>query len=120
MTMIMIMIIIVMTSLDECLRALFAAAEDDDAPIHACNVGLYWLGQEWCGTLAENPVRHIETLREMEAHKRQYQIRCSHHELELLQDMKTIICVVCGKQWVYAQERGYRDPRKVFSAEKDC
>ncbi|MEM3094042.1 MAG: hypothetical protein QXX64_00235 [Nitrososphaera sp.] len=32
--------------------------------------------------MTENSVRHIDTLREMEAHKRHYQIRFSHHELE--------------------------------------
>jgi hypothetical protein len=34
-------------------------------------------------SLAENCVRHIYTLRETEAQKRDYQIRCSHYQLEL-------------------------------------
>ena len=69
--------------------------------------------------MAENSVRHIDTLREMEAHKRHYQIRCSHHELELLAEGKIIACSVCGKQWHFTQARGYRESRMVFAAEKD-
>jgi hypothetical protein len=70
-------------------------------------------------SLAENSVRHIETLREMEAHKRQYQIRCSHHELELDQEDRVITCSICGKRWAYTEKRGYRNARSVFLAEKD-
>jgi hypothetical protein len=70
--------------------------------------------------LAENSVRHIDTLREMEVHKRQYQIRCSHHELELFEGEKKIACAICSKQWLYSKERGYLDSRKVFAAEMDC
>ena len=69
--------------------------------------------------LTENSVRHIDTLREMEAHKRHYQIRCSHHELEFSAKDKRITCVICGKNWTYVQERGYSDPRQVYAAEKD-
>jgi len=47
--------------------------------------------------LTENSVRHIDTLREMEAHKRHYQIRCSHHELEFSATDRRITCAICGK-----------------------
>lgn len=69
--------------------------------------------------MAENPTRHIDTLREMEAHKRSYQIRCSHHELELAAKERRITCAICGKNWVYTQDRGYSDLRQVYSAEKE-
>ncbi|MEW5841214.1 hypothetical protein [Nitrososphaera sp.] len=69
--------------------------------------------------MSENSVRHIDTLREMEAHKRQYQIRCSHYELEHCARERRITCAVCGKVWLYAQERGYSDVRQVYAAERD-
>jgi DNA-directed RNA polymerase subunit RPC12/RpoP len=69
--------------------------------------------------LTENSVRHIDTLREMEAHKRHYQIRCSHHELEFSATDRRITCAICGKNWVFVKERGYSDPRQVYAAEKD-
>ncbi len=50
--------------------------------------------------VSENSTRHVDTLREMEAHKRQYQVRCSHHELEYSGKEKHITCTVCGKAWV--------------------
>ena len=81
-------------------------------------VGLYWLSHNG-KTMTENSVRHIETLREMEAHKLHYQIRCSHHELELAESEKSITCVICGKHWQYTEERGYRDSRRIFAAAKD-
>ena len=91
---------------------------DDRAALFLAKVGLYWFGSK-NGWLAENSVRHVDMLREMEAHKRQYQIRCSHHELELSEGEKRITCAICSKQWIYTKERGYRDSRKVFAAEKD-
>lgn len=69
--------------------------------------------------MSENSVRHIDTLREMEAYKRQYQICCSHHELEHLAKEKRITCAICGKVWIYASERGYSEVRHVYAAEKD-
>jgi hypothetical protein len=69
--------------------------------------------------VSENSTRHVDTLREMEAHKRQYQVRCSHHELEYSVCEKRITCAVCGKAWVFDRERGYSDVKQVFSAEKD-
>jgi hypothetical protein len=68
--------------------------------------------------LIENSVRHIDTLREMEAHKRHYQIRCSHHELEFPAKDKRITCAICGKNWTYVQERGYSDPRRSMRLKK--
>jgi peptide subunit release factor 1 (eRF1) len=69
--------------------------------------------------MAENSTRHIDTLREMEAYKRQYQIQCSHYELEFSMKEKRITCAVCGKAWAFVKERGYSDIRQVFSAERD-
>jgi hypothetical protein len=69
--------------------------------------------------LTENSVRHIDTLREMEAHKRQYQIRCSHHELEFSAQSKRITCAICNKNGTFVQERGYSDPKQVYAAEID-
>jgi ribosomal protein S27E len=69
--------------------------------------------------VAENSTRHIDTLREMEAYKRQYQVRCSHHELEYSAKEKRITCVVCGKTWTFVQERGYSEVKQVFAAERD-
>jgi hypothetical protein len=68
--------------------------------------------------LAES-VRHIDTLREMEAYKRQVQIRCSHLELEYAADDKKITCTICGKNWVFVKDRGYSVIKQVYSAEKD-
>jgi hypothetical protein len=69
--------------------------------------------------VAENSTRHIKTLREMEAYKREYQVRCSHHELEYSAQEKRITCAVCGKAWVFDKERGYADVKQVFAAETD-
>lgn len=69
--------------------------------------------------LTENSVRHIETLREMEANKRHYQIRCSHHELEFSIKDRRITCAICGKNWGYVEERGYHDQKQVYFAEQD-
>jgi ribosomal protein S27E len=55
----------------------------------------------------------------MEAYKRQFQIRCSHHELEYSARDKRITCAICGKVWAFAQERGYAEVKQVFAAEKD-
>jgi hypothetical protein len=70
-------------------------------------------------SLTENSVRHIDTLREMEAHKRHYQIRRSHHELEFSAKDRRITCTMCSKNWEYVQERGYSDARQVYGTEKD-
>jgi ribosomal protein S27E len=71
--------------------------------------------------LTENFVMHIDMLREMEAHKRHYQIRCSHHrELEFSARDRRITCAICGKNWTYVQEHGYSEPKQVYAAEKDA
>ena len=57
----------------------------------------YSIRHENTGT--ENSVRHIDTIKEMEALKLEYQIRCSHYELELIGDEKKITCIICGKNW---------------------
>jgi hypothetical protein len=69
--------------------------------------------------VAENSTRHIDTLREMEAYKRQYQVRCSHHELEYSPKEKRIVCAVCGKTWTFVHDRGFSEVRQVFSAERE-
>lgn len=69
--------------------------------------------------LAENSVRHIDTLREMEAHKRHFQIRCSHLELELSSTKNKISCSICGKSWSFREERGFRETKRIFAAELD-
>lgn len=69
--------------------------------------------------LTENSVRHIDTLREMEAYKRHYQICCSHHELEFSIKDRRITCAICGKNWGYMEKRGYYDQKQVYVAEQD-
>ena len=69
--------------------------------------------------MSENSVRHIDTLREMEAHKRQYQIRCSHHELEHSERDGRITCTICSKSWVFVKETGYSEIKRIYAAEKD-
>ncbi|MEO9294559.1 MAG: hypothetical protein ABI347_03050 [Nitrososphaera sp.] len=69
--------------------------------------------------MSENSVRHIDTLREMEAHKRQYQIRCSHLELEHCEREGRITCTICSKSWVFVKETGYSETRRIYAAEKD-
>jgi hypothetical protein len=49
--------------------------------------------------LTENSVRHIDTIKEMEALKYQYQIRCSHYKLEFSSELKFISCAICQKNW---------------------
>jgi hypothetical protein len=69
--------------------------------------------------MTENSVRHIDTLREMDSMKKEYQIRCSHYELELIKSEKRITCVICGKNWEFLEERGYSHKKQAYSAEKD-
>ncbi|MGZ5510151.1 MAG: hypothetical protein ACXWFC_06710 [Nitrososphaeraceae archaeon] len=47
--------------------------------------------------MTENSVRHIDTIKEMEAMKLEYQIRCSHYELEFLHGEKKIIALFVEK-----------------------
>ena len=69
--------------------------------------------------MTENSVRHIDTLREMDSMKKEYQIRCSHYELELIKIENRITCVICGKNWGFLEERGYSHKKQAYSAEKD-
>ena len=55
----------------------------------------------------------------MESVKREFQIRCSHYELELEVLDKQISCTICGKNWYFTEERGYSIRKKVYLAEKD-
>ena len=69
--------------------------------------------------MTENSVRHIDTIKEMEAMKLEYQIRCSHHELEFLPSEKIITCVIRGKNWLFLEERGFSKIKSVYVAEKN-
>jgi hypothetical protein len=46
-------------------------------------------------------------------------MRFSHHKLEFSGKEKVITCAICGKNWLYVQERGYSEPKQVYAAEKD-
>jgi hypothetical protein len=67
--------------------------------------------------VTENPGRDVATLRDMEAAKREYQVRCSHIEIALSGKADALTCESCGKVWVFRTRRGYSDLRKVFVAE---
>lgn len=54
--------------------------------------------------LTENSVRHISAIKEMEALKYQYQIRCSHYKLEFSSQGKSITCAICQKNWFLNKE----------------
>ena len=69
--------------------------------------------------MTENSVRHIDTIKEMEAMKLEYQIRCSHHELEFLPHEKIITGVICGKNWLFLEERGFSKIKSAYVAEKN-
>jgi len=69
--------------------------------------------------LAENSTRNIKTIREMESVKHEFQIRCSHYELEFDALDKRISCTICGKNWFFTEERGYSIKKMVYLAEKD-
>lgn len=68
--------------------------------------------------MTENSVRHIDTIKEMEALKFEYQVRCSHYELEFIKDENIITCSICGKNWLFVEERGYSRKKLVYNAEK--
>ena len=69
--------------------------------------------------MTENSVRHIDSLREMDSMKKEYQIRCSHYELELFKNENRITCVICGKKWEFLEERGYSHKKQAYSAERN-
>ena len=56
---------------------------------------------------------------EMDSMKKQYQIRCSHYELELFKNENRITCVICGKNWDFLEERGYSHKKQAYSAERN-
>jgi len=55
----------------------------------------------------------------MESFKHEFQIRCSHFELENSIEDKRITCTICGKNWFFSEERGYSIKKKIYSAEKE-
>jgi hypothetical protein len=67
--------------------------------------------------LSENSVRHIDTIKEMESLKYEYQIRCSHYELEFSSDDKRISCSICGKNWSFKEDRGYSKFKEIYKAD---
>ena len=69
--------------------------------------------------MTENSVRHINKLREMDSMKKEYQIRCSHYELELMNNENRITCVICSKNWEFLEERGYSHKKQAYSAKRD-
>ena len=69
--------------------------------------------------MTENSVRHVSYLRQMDTLKREYQIRCSHYELEFLTCEKKITCSICGKNWIYLEERGYSIKKEIYCADRN-
>lgn len=66
----------------------------------------------------ENSVRHIDFIRDMENLKLEYQIRCSHYELEYNEKEKMIVCAICSKKWLFLENRGYSKIKSIFTADK--
>ena len=70
--------------------------------------------------LTENPVRDIDAIKEMEALKYQYQIRCSHYELEFFDANKYIRCAICGKNWYFVKSDNlYSSYKEIYMAERE-
>jgi transcription elongation factor Elf1 len=69
--------------------------------------------------LTENSVRNINTIKELEALKLEYQIRCSHYQLEISTNDKMITCSICGKRWIFVEEKGFSKIVDVYKAEVD-
>lgn len=69
--------------------------------------------------LAENSVRHINTIKELESLKYEYQIRCSHYQLEFSPKDNVIKCPICGKIWNFIEEKGFSNLIRVYTAETD-
>jgi hypothetical protein len=55
----------------------------------------------------------------MEALKREYQIRCSHYELQLSSKDDCVSCTICGKNWSFLEDRGYSKNLKIYTADKE-
>jgi hypothetical protein len=69
--------------------------------------------------LTENSVRHISTIKEMEALKYQYQIRCSHYKLEFSSGEKSISCAICQKNWYFRDFSGGNRKKEIYLADKE-
>jgi hypothetical protein len=69
--------------------------------------------------VTENPTRHIGFIREMEALKRNHQIRCSHYELQFSIKGNVITCAICGKGWSFLETRGFSNIQQVYRADQD-
>jgi hypothetical protein len=72
-----------------------------------------------CTKLTENSVRHINAIREMEALKHEYQVRCSHFELQYSSNDNSISCSICGKKWSFYGSRGFQNTLEIYVAERD-
>jgi transcription elongation factor Elf1 len=69
--------------------------------------------------VTENSVRDINTIKELESLKYEYQIRCSHYQLEFSSNDKIIICSICGKKWDFVEEKGFSKIIHIYKAEID-
>jgi hypothetical protein len=70
--------------------------------------------------LTENSVRHISAIKEMEALKYRYQIRCSHYKLEFSSRGKSITCAICQKNWFLDKEDNTPARNKeIYVADKE-
>ena len=69
--------------------------------------------------MTENSVRNINTIKELETSKLEYQIRCSHYQLENSTNDKMITCSICGKRWIFVEEKGFSKIVQVYKAEID-
>ena len=70
--------------------------------------------------MTENSVRNISSIREMEALKYQYQIRCSHYKLEHSPNERSIRCAICQKDWHFNKDLGTANRRtEIYLAEKE-
>lgn len=67
--------------------------------------------------LTENSVRDINTIKELESLKYEYQIRCSHYQLEFSSNDKIITCSICGKKWIFVEQKGFSKLIQVYKAE---
>ena len=69
--------------------------------------------------LTENSVRDINNIKELESIKYEFQIRCSHYQLEYSSNDKAISCSICGKIWNFVEEKGFSKLIQVYKAELD-
>ncbi|HXT84192.1 MAG TPA: hypothetical protein VN704_07665 [Verrucomicrobiae bacterium] len=69
--------------------------------------------------MTENSVRDIDNIRELESLKYQYQIRCSHFQLEFSSKEKKILCSICGKIWKFVEEKGFSHLIEIYKTEVD-